>query len=150
MEKLKALEKLKTLATYVFKSNPITFFAGVASVVILVLNGATKGAIANTLLGWLEDPTAITTTFYALVGGLGLFGAVKGGVESNADASERKSKCAKKKAARLAKQAEFDCEFLEQAEALLQDEINKRKKEVIAELKAKAAAKQDNLERRDE
>ena len=86
------VEKIKAFFKYVFVSNPITIFAGILSLAILIINGATSGVIAETLLGWLNDPTAITATFYTLIGGLGLFGATKGGLETNAEADERKEK----------------------------------------------------------
>ena len=86
------VEKIKAFCKYVFVSNPITIFAGILSLAILIANGAAGGVIAETLLGWLNDPTAITATFHTLIGGLGLFGATMGGLETNKQADERKAR----------------------------------------------------------
>ena len=85
------VEKIKAFFKYIFVSNPITFFCGLLSVTLLIVNGATGNVIADTLLGWLEDPTTINATFYTILGGLGASGAIFGGIESNKTADKRKA-----------------------------------------------------------
>lgn len=132
--------KIKEFFKYIFKTNPITIFLGIGSIAVLIINGVTGNVIAETLLGWLNDPTTITATFYTVIGSLGISGAVFGGAESNATADSRKATTATLK---LEKQIEKiktkeDAEFAKLAEEQLALE-NKVKDE--AEAKAKEERK---------
>lgn len=132
--------KIKDFFKYIFKTNPITIFLGIGSIAVLIVNGATGNVIAETLLGWLNDPTAITATFYTVIGGLGVSGAIFGGAESNATADARKvaekEAAVEKKANRI--KLKEDAKFAKLAEEKLA--IEKKAKEE-AEVKNEAARK---------
>ena len=121
--------KLKKFLSFIFVSNPATFFAGLVGVALLVANSASGNVIVDAALGWIDDDIAITTMFYSIVGGLGVFGVVRGGLRSNTTYERCKEE--KRQAKEKFRQ---ECELERQAEQMLHEELMQRKAEIIAKL----------------
>ena len=102
--KKKLLPKLKAAAKYIFVSNPATFFCATLAILLLAINGALGGLIANNVLWFTSNELVVNISFNAVVALLGLTGACIAGLESNEQADVRKSqkKCEKAEACREA------------------------------------------------
>ena len=145
--KKKLLPKLKAVAKYIFVSNPVTFFCATLAILLLAINGALGGVIAEYVLWFTSNELLVNIAFNTVVALLGLTGACIAGLESNEQADARKAKCKKVKEQKICEQTAYQlaCEKLSKEQKEHFEELLAEARCELAE-KAKLAEQEENAQ----